>query len=159
MALFNMQSYLHALNIFNLTKGQAPAEVFHADHLPQQIANARLNQINQNANEDLFDEQLEATNRERVKARKLMGVACMVASDRTALMRTIEHIEKRLRRGEDIDQVMREAQKFRATEFDAILADPDRQDAYKRIMGDMPNDANEGRRVLVQNTPIVSKGR
>lgn len=115
--------FIHGLNIFNLTKGQAPDEINTIDYTPTNIANARLDAINRNANADFWDDlvrQLEHADRER---KRVIFAAVRIGVDRLALHRTMEFVQEKLRQGTSPDQVFAQAQEFRKRQYHQILHD------------------------------------
>lgn len=157
--MFDLKSFVHGLNIFNASKGSAPEEVFMPDNLPQQIAEAGAQRRYSNAAYAAEEEANRARNAEKRERRRVVAVGAMVGADRLALLRTLSFIEKRWREGAERDQVFKEAERVRQAEFDEAVADFSVMDRFKAAMEDMPDDVNEGRRVLVSETPVLDRGR
>ncbi|MGJ4727717.1 hypothetical protein [Luteimonas sp. SDU101] len=148
--------FIHGLNIFNLTKGQAPDEINTIDYTPTNIANARLDAINRNANQDFFDDMAERADKANQERRKTLFAAVRIGADRLALHRTLEHIQAQLRRGASVDQVFAQAQEFRKRQYREIL-----RERASRIEGGIKSigdDETKLAQTLLDGLPI-SNGR
>lgn len=148
--------FIHGLNIFNLTKGQAPDEINTIDYTPTNIANARLDAINRNANQDFFDDMAERADKANQERRKTLFAAVRIGADRLALHRTLEHIQAQLRRGASVDQVFAQAQEFRKRQYHQIL-----HDKAGKIEGGIKSvgyDETKLAKILIDGLPI-SNGR
>jgi len=155
----DMKWFAHGLNIFNLTKGNPPEEVFLPDDLPQKIAEAGGQRRYKNAAYAAEDEANRKRAVEKRERRRISAVAGMVAADRLALHRTIAFIEDRWRAGGEVNQTFREAEKVRKEEFDKIAQDPQMAEKFRVALEDMPDNINEGRRVLVDSKPVLNRSR
>lgn len=157
--MFNLNAFIHGLNIFNLTRGPMVDEVMIPDNTATQIANARLDTINRNANRDFFDEQEERVDNARKETRKITAAAIHVAADRLALQRTFVFLEKRLREGATPDQAFKEAEKYRASEYDKIQMDQEQQARFKNGLNSLSDDKSVVRNILVGGLPLLKKPR
>ena len=138
-------------------KSQAPEELFIPDNTPTEIANARLNQINRNANADFFEDQVDEIDRGRQELSKTRTVAVQIAADRIALHNTLTYVEKRLREGATVEQVFGEAQKVRGSEYDKVMNDLARTTRIEGGVKAMTGDRARTRSELVDDWPVGSK--
>ncbi|MBJ6984010.1 hypothetical protein [Luteimonas sp. MC1750] len=138
-------------------KSQAPEELFIPDNTPTEIANARLNQINRNANADFFEAQADQIDLARVEAKRTRTLAVQIAVDRLALHETLAFVEKRWREGATVEQTFKEAQKVRGDAYDKIMRDPNRTQRLENGVRAMTGDKAESRSSLVDDMPVGSK--
>lgn len=113
--------FIHGLNIFNLTKGQAPDEINTIDYTPTNIANARLDAINRNANQDMFEELVEEASKAKRERRQVMTAAVRVVADRKALHETYNFIHEKLDRGVPYKEAFAQADEYRQKRYQQLL--------------------------------------
>lgn len=145
--------------LFDTSSSADNLDLLQTDNTPNMVANNRLDAINRNANHDLFMEQEEEIDRKRKEVKKTREVAGVLASDRLALHRTLQFIEKRWREGATPEQAFSEAETFRGQEFDKIINDHGKQKSIEDGVKTLDPTPQAARRVLVDGLPVKGKGR
>jgi len=136
-------------------KVNAPDELYVPDNTPTEIANARLNQINRNANNDHNDALIEELERNHQLAEERASVATLIGIDRIALHRTLNFIASRWKDGGDYAATMREAEKYRLDQFNAMVGDEDFRKKIKRGAKALSPKIGEARVELVHGLPAI----
>lgn len=125
------QAFLHAMNLQKLTQpgdGSDDMAMLADDgNLPTRIANGRLDQLNRQANNDFFDDMAQQASASKLEARRALRGARAVASDRLALIRTMDFIREKLTAGQSVESVFQQAQTFRERMFIEVINDTDMQ--------------------------------
>lgn len=128
--MFDLKWFAHGLNVFNLTKGNAPEETFANDAITPQIVQAHAQQ-RQAARQIEEHDDYEARSRHEVTMRdRILKTSAHFAADRVALRRTLQFIEERWRDGVQVDEVFSAAEQFRLDEYEKLSGN-------KRIMRDL----------------------
>lgn len=120
-----LTGFLNAMNVQKLVQGADTSDnldLLQHDNTPNIIANNRLDTIRRNANNDFFEEMADEANAADKKTRATMRAARAIASDRLALLRTIDYIHDQVKAGRGIEKVMQEIQRFRSENFDQICS-------------------------------------
>lgn len=121
--MFDLKWFAHGLNIFNLTKGNAPEETFANDTVTPQIVQAHAQQRASAREIEEYDHDTESWQRDKRLIDRVIESGAHIYVDRLALMRSLHYIEKRWRDGASCDEVFSEVDAFRVLEYDKIVRD------------------------------------
>lgn len=153
----NFKWFMHGLNSTAQSSNVAVDEVYRQDELPVQIALAGGQRRFNNAAYEAEAEANKKLAEEKRERRRVVNAAAMVAADRIAICRTIAFIEKYLREGVEPATVFKEAEIVRRKEFDQLAEDHDRMNRLRGAVEDMPTDAVEAKRLLVNDRPLLDR--
>ncbi len=150
--MFDLKWFAHGLNIFNLTKGNAPEETFANDTVTPQIVQAHAQQRASAREIEEYDHDTESGQREKRLVDRVIESGAHIYVDRLALMRSLNYIEKRWRDGASCDEVFSEVDEFRVIEYDKIVRD--KAHMHKVVAWIRSTSADKMRKTLVLGRKI-----
>jgi len=150
--MFDLKWFAHGLNIFNLTKGQAPQETFENDTIMPQIVQAHAQQREVARGIDGMDDYEGRSRHETSLRDRILKNSVHLAADRIALRKTLYFIEERWRAGAGVDETFEAAEQYRVDEYSKLTSDKPRMHKLKVYFRNMRPE--EARARLVESAPI-----
>ena len=115
--MVDLKWFAHGLNIFNLTKGNAPEETFENDVVTPQIAQAHAQQREAARGIEQYDDYEGRSRHEMTMRDRILKTSAHLAADRVALRRTLQFVEECWRSGATVEETFVEAEQFRVDEY------------------------------------------